>query len=169
MKNLPQKTTTGLVNRSHLADWKNWPIKCLEQATAMTVSEAIHAPSPAYGFINQESPTTAKALLTLQIAELVNNLNVGKTMGDLQVAKCVNLILDDAEMRNLKPDDFKVCFTRMIKGHYGKSYDRIDTQIIFEALYLYLEERVLTCEEISLKRHQLIKDGKMAPANPEGL
>lgn len=148
--------------------WKNSAERCLEQITAATVREAITSVSPAYGFINQDTPTTARAILSLQIIALVKTLNVGKTMDQYQVAKTADLILNDEIMRSLKPDDIKVCFEKIVKGHYGVNYDRIDTQTIFDTLNRYVEERQLTMEDISLKRHELQRDGKMAEANPEG-
>lgn len=167
---MPQKqeNQTSLVNRSHLKAWKNSAERCLEQITAATVREAITSVSPAYGFINQDTPTTARAILSLQIIALVKTLNVGKTMDQYQVAKTADLILNDEIMRSLKPDDIKVCFEKIVKGHYGVNYDRIDTQTIFDTLNRYVEERQLTMEDISLKRHELQRDGKMAEANPEG-
>lgn len=136
--------------------------------TALTVKEAIQSPSPAYGFINQDSPSKAQALLSVQITGLVKAFNVGKSMEAYQIAECVKMILEDNNFRCLKPDDFKVCFTKMIKGHYGKSYDRMDAQVIFEALENYLHERLETVEQINIDRHNLEISGKMAQANPEG-
>lgn len=136
--------------------------------TALTVREAIQSPSPAYGFINQDNPTKARAILSIQIGELIGAFNVGKQMDAIQVANCVKMILEDSNFRSFKPDDFKVCFTKMIKGHYGKSYDRMDAQVIFEALENYLQERLDTVEQISIDRHKLELAGKMAEANPEG-
>lgn len=136
--------------------------------TALTVKEAIQSPSPAYGFINQDSPSKAQALLSVQITGLVKAFNVGKSMEANQIAECVKMILEDNNFRCLKPDDFKVCFTKMIKGHYGKSYDRMDAQVIFEALENYLQERLDTVEQISIDRHKLEMAGKMAQTNPEG-
>lgn len=89
-------------------------------------------------------------------------------MNDYQVAQTVTLILQDENMRSLKPDDFKLCFNRMKKGHYGKSYDRIDGQIIFECLNSYLDERVAEAEQMSFKAHELVKEGLMAKPDPEG-
>jgi len=151
-----------------LKTWKASPLECLKAITAQTCDEAIKSNSPALGFIFQDSEIKARGILTLLITDLVKSFNVGKTMNDFQIGQTINLILEDNHFRSFKPDDFKVCFTNMIKGYYGKSYDRIDTQIIFEGLNTYLEERLLKCEEISLQRHKLHKENKLTDINPEG-
>lgn len=164
-KNLPA------IGRNALAlstTWKTSPKACLEAINPGSVVEAIKSPSPAIGFFFQDSPAKAAAILSLLITDLVKFFNVGKTMNDFQVAQTVTLILQDENMRSLKPDDFKLCFNRMKKGHYGKSYDRIDGQIIFECLNLYLHERVTEAEQMSFKAHELVKEGLMAKPDPEG-
>lgn len=41
-------------------------------------------------------------------------------------------------------DDFKLCFNNAKRGKYGRVYDRIDGNIIYEWLQKYSEERVQT-------------------------
>lgn len=89
-------------------------------------------------------------------------------MNDHQVGQTINLIFDDIRLRNLKPDDFKLCFNRMKSGYYGKSYDRIDGQIILEALNHYTDERMNECENLSIKRHSEQLEDRDVPVNPEG-
>jgi hypothetical protein len=153
---------------SHSTTWKTSPKDCLAAINPLTVRDAIQSSSPALGFFVQDSPIKAAAILSLLIIDLVKFFNVGKTMNDQQVAQTIDLILQDQNLRSLKPDDFKLCFNRIKRAEYGKAYDRIDGQNILECLYLYLHERVTECEEMSFKAHQLIKDGKMAKTDPEG-
>lgn len=120
------------------------------------------------GFLIQLSETKAKAILTLLISDLVDFFNVGKTMNDYQVAQTINMIFEDTRLRNLKPDDFKLCFKRLKSGHYGKSYDRIDGQIIFDALNQYTDERMNECENLSIKQHKEHLDDRSVPADTEG-
>lgn len=141
----------------------------MEAVNPATVVEAIKSPSPAIGFLYQDSKIRAAAILTLLVTDLVKFFNVGKNMTDHQVAQTVTLILEDEGLRSLKPDDFKLCFTRIKKGFYGKSYDRMDGQIILECLTLYLHERVLECEQMSFARHQEIKAKKKLEVSREGL
>lgn len=91
-------------------------------------------------------------------------------MDSSQIAQTIELILQDPIFKNLKPDDFKLCFNRMKKGHYGKSYDRIDGQIIFECLGAYCDERLSEAEKTSISAHSEIKAEKVDPKeiNPEG-
>lgn len=49
--------------------------------------------------------------------------------------------MTDNEFMNLKLEDFKLCFNRAKMGYYGKIYDRLDGQIIFEFLRAYSVER----------------------------
>jgi hypothetical protein len=99
---------------------------------------------------------TAKALLSMIIIETVDFFNVGKTMSDRQIAQTIDLILED--YFEYKPDFFVLCFNRAKKGAYGKSFDRIDGQIIFEWLaqfeYEYLSEieHVRTQEKKQIER-----------------
>lgn len=140
----------------------------MEAINPKTVLEAIKSPSPSLAFFHQDSPIKAAAILTIIISDLVKFYNVGKTMNDSQVAQTINLILEDENLRSFKPDDFKLCFKRMKTGFYGKSYDRIDGQIIFEALYQYLHERTLECEQISIRMHaERFKESE--EINPEGV
>lgn len=90
-------------------------------------------------------------------------------MNGAQIVSTVKLILSDENLRSMKPDDFNLCFKRMQSGFYGKAYDRIDGQIILDALYQYLHERVTECEEISHEGHLKVKNGTedMEP-DPEG-
>jgi hypothetical protein len=141
----------------------------LKQVTALTVREAIKSGSPAIGFICQDSRNHARAILSLLVIDLVKSFNVGKTMNDQQVAQTVELILDDEQLRSFKPDDFKLCFNKMKKGVYGKNFDRIDTQTIFEGLYQYLEERLAECEQISQDRHKELLKAEKGEINPEGV
>lgn len=69
-------------------------------------------------------------------------------MGAVQMAQTADLIID--EYFFLKPDDFKLCFSNAKKGIYGKVYDRIDGQVIFEWLNAYNRDRALEAESLSV-------------------
>ena len=79
--------------------------------------------------------------------DLLDFFSVGKTMGAVQVAQTADLIIE--EYYFLKPDDFKLCFSRAKKGLYGKVYDRIDGQVIFDWLNTYEKERGVIAESES--------------------
>lgn len=109
-----------------------------------------------------------KALLVLLIGDVVQYLSVGKSMSDRQIAQTVDLILEDYSI--YKPDYFILCFNRAKKGEYGKQYDRIDGQVIFEWLRQFDAEysQEIELERINEKRKQE-RDTVMTEAelNPE--
>mgnify|MGYP000522076099 CR=1 FL=1 len=92
--------------------------------------------------------THLRVFMVKVLNDLVDFFSVGKSMGAVQVAQTVDLIID--EYYFLKPDDFKLCFNRAKKGLYGKVYDRIDGQVILEWLGLYVKERNSAAEDISV-------------------
>jgi len=103
-----------------------------------------------------------KGLLILIIEDLVLFLNVGKTMNKEQVNQTADLIL--SEFNFLRVEDFKLCFNNAKKGIYGKQYDRLDGQVIFEWLNVYSNERANESERLnSLKKFE-----SNEKANPEG-
>lgn len=100
---------------------------------------------------------TAKALLSMIIIETVDFFNVGKTMSDRQIAQTIDLIMED--YFEYKPDFFVLCFNRAKKGAYGKSFDRIDGQIIFEWLAQFEYEYLSEIEEGRAKEKKLREKG----------
>ena len=92
-----------------------------------------------------------QAFVGLMIADTVLFFNVGKMMNANQVGATANMIIE--EYYYLKPDDFKLCFNRAKKGYYGKVYDRIDGQVIFDWLNAYSSERLSQAETIQIQEH----------------
>ncbi|WP_207425977.1 hypothetical protein [Pedobacter sp. SYSU D00535] len=107
-----------------------------------------------------------KAILTILLEEVINFLNVGKTMNDRQIATTINLIIDDYSQ--LKPDDFKLCFKNGMKGKYGKSYDRLDGNVIFEWLEQYLYEKESEIEMIRRNENSRLKRNSDFAIGQEG-
>lgn len=106
--------------------------------------------SPAMAEIAKEfGQTYTRAFMVKMLIDLIDFFSVGKTMGATQVAQTVDLIL--YEFYYMKPDDFKLCFNRVKRGLYGKVYDRIDGQMIFEWLNQYNRDRCIIAEEETLK------------------
>lgn len=115
-----------------------------------------------------ESPTCSVAVIVKEFGEnhmrsfmvkILNDLldffSVGKTMGAVQVAQTADLIIE--EYYFLKPDDFKLCFSRAKKGIYGKVYDRIDGQVIFDWLNTYEKGRGSIAENDSINASSALK------------
>lgn len=80
------------------------------------------------------------AFLSIAIIDVIEFFNVGKTMGQDQLVQTVQLIVEDFYYFNV--EDFKLCFNNAKRGKYGKIYDRIDGNIIYEWLQKYSEERI---------------------------
>lgn len=104
------------------------------------------------------------------LTDLVLFLNLGKSMNDIQIQQTVDLIVNEPKFNHLKIEDFKLCFNKIKKGDFGKFYDRIDGQIIFECLDKYCSERVKEAENLSDKWHAHRKNEvvEKQEANPEG-
>lgn len=139
------------------APWLLNSEKQISQIAATTALEAIKSQSPVIANIALIHSGAAKKILTYLIADVNEFLNVGNSMSGEQAVQTINLILKDEVFKNFKPDDFKVCFDNAKKGYYGKSYNRVDGQIIFEWLTQYAADRVALCEEISDNNHLVEK------------
>lgn len=96
-----------------------------------------------------------KALLVYLITDVALFFEVGKNMGGEQVRQTADLILEDYS--HFKPEDFKLCFNRAKKGHYGKLYDRLDGQIVMGWLMDYDKERDSEIEAIHAKENRQLK------------
>lgn len=134
--------------------WVLSPEKSLKAITATTAIEAYKSVSAPIATLGAFSPQTVQALLTTLINDLADYLNIGKNLTGPQVVQTVNLIRSDKDLASFKIEDFKVCFDEMKRGKYGKFYDRLDGQIIFECLYKYANERADAVENISIQGHQ---------------
>ncbi len=131
--------------------WLKWPEQTLKALKCQTVEEAIKSDSKCIAVINNFSSDSALLILTILLTELNLFFNIGKNMNPAQIKMTIDLILTDLELKNLKPEDFKVCFDEIKKGKYGKLYDRLDGQIIIESLYSYSNNKLSVIEHLSLK------------------
>lgn len=95
-----------------------------------------------------------KALLTLLITECLDYFSVTNSMSDSQIAITVNFIIDDYVC--YKPDFFMLCFDNAKKFRYGKNYNRIDGQIIFEWLQQADEEFTAEIENQRIREHKKV-------------
>ena len=110
--------------------------------------------------INSEMPTlfvlkdvygldVTRALIWKEITKVIEFLNLGKSMNIEQVKVTTEYILED--FSNLNLSDFKLFFSKLRKGDYGKLFDRIDGQIIYQALKEYKFDRIESAEEMSIR------------------
>lgn len=77
-------------------------------------------------------------------------------MDEDQVKETVSLVM--TEFHYYKPEDFKLCFTKAKKGHYGIIYNRIDCPVIFGWLNAYDLERCLKVEELQAAASKEFKE-----------
>lgn len=138
-----------------------------------SVSECIKSTSPAIADIvnlcgKDKGGLIVRAMLVIAIGNLNNYFNIGNPMNSPQTIETIDLICK--RFTHYKMDDFKLCFDKMKMGYYGKTYNRIDGQILFEALNAYDIERLETAENLNHIRHEELKKGKIdyKDANKEG-
>ena len=121
-----------------------------------TVNEVFDSPSCSIAVINKEfGEQHLRAFMVKILNDILDFFSIGKTMGAVQVATTADLIIE--EYYFLKPDDFKLCFNRAKKGYYGKVYDRIDGQVIFEWLNTYTNDRMTTASDTSIQEADRMK------------
>lgn len=104
------------------------------------VDDALNSITPELAvFRKQKGEMTLYALMTIMINDLLDFFSTGKTMGERQMVTTIRMIVEDFYYFNI--EDFKLCFDNAKRGKYGKIYDRIDGNIIYEWLQKYSEER----------------------------
>jgi hypothetical protein len=129
--------------QNHAVKWQTLPQQYLQAIKPKNAIDVLRSSSQSLiRMTNESGEMPVKALLSLLIIETVDYFNVGKTMSAQQIGQTIDLILEDYSV--YKPDFFVLCFNRAKKGLYGKTWDRIDGQIIFEWLsqfeYEYLSD-----------------------------
>lgn len=138
---------------------ENWPMPYYKALHPKTVNDVFQSPSCSIAVMNKNfGEMKLRAFMVNIIIDLVMFFNVGKTMKDTQAAQTADLIIE--EFYFLKPDDFKLCFTRAKKGYYGKVFDRIDGQVIFEWLNQYINDRMITASDTSIQEAERFKDSR---------
>ena len=136
---------------------ENWPMLYYKALHPKTVNDVFQSPSCSIAVMNKNfGETKLRAFMAKIIIYVVMFFNVGKIMNDNQAAQTADLIIE--EYYFLKPDDFKLCFTRAKKGYYGKVFDRIDGQVIFEWLNQYTNDRMTTASDTSIQEAERFKD-----------
>lgn len=108
-----------------------------------SVNDALQSITPPLSVFKKEyGEQSLQAILVIVLNDVIKFFNVGKTMDLEQVVQTILLIMEDFYYFNI--EDFKLCFNNAKRGKYGKVYDRIDGNIIYEWLQKYSEERVQT-------------------------
>lgn len=106
-----------------------------------TVNDALQSITPALAVFKKEyGEQSLQAILVIILTDLIKFFSIGKTMGQDQLVQTIRLIVEDFYYFNV--EDFKLCFNNAKRGKYGKVYDRIDGNVIYEWLQKYSEERI---------------------------
>lgn len=139
MENKLATTQQGILPRTKeeiLTISKNYPDRYYAAINPVSEVDVFRSPSAEIALIRKEhGETFARAFMVGILADIVEYFSVGKSMGATQVAQTIDLIL--SRYYYFKPDDFKLCFNRAKQGYYGKVYDRLDGQVIFDWLNQY--------------------------------
>ena len=87
----------------------------------------------------QSSENKIIAYISMWLIDLNVSLNIKNPMSEFQIEECAYFILDDYYYLTIA--DFKLFFTNIKKGKYGKLYEAISTPKIMDFLHEYTVER----------------------------
>jgi len=104
---------------------------------------------------NKMGADAAKRVISIIIAELSQNINVGKAMTVEQIKYAAPIIYE--KYWHLTVDDFKLFLKQALEGKFGKSFDRIDVMVICEWLDIYCHNRNEAYTQKSIKQHTEVK------------
>lgn len=121
-----------------------WPLQYYAALSPRTVEDAVNSITPELAVFKKKcGETSLYAVMTILINDLIDFFSVGKTMGQNQIVSTIKLIVED--FYYLKIEDFKLCFNNAKRGKYGKVYDRIDGNVIYDWIIQYNQERMDFC------------------------
>lgn len=122
--------------------------------------EAIKSDSVPIGILGRFAAEAPAIILIYLMQDLQNYLNISVPMTGGQMAQTADLICSDYDCRNLKPEDYKVIFSGIKKGEYGKIFNRVDGEVIFGAIRSYIERRNVWVEENNYRQHKHLKENE---------
>lgn len=124
-----------------------WPEQYYVALRPKTLEDAVNSVTPCLAnFKKETSEMSLLAILTIMFNDLIDFFSVGKTMGQSQLVSTIQLVIEDFYYLNI--EDFKLCFNNAKRGVYGKIYDRVDGNIIYDWIFRYAQERACFCESI---------------------
>jgi hypothetical protein len=103
--------------------------------------------------VKQIGDNTLLVALSGMILHTANFFNLTKSMNDDQAIDTASLLIETYPHETI--EDFTIMFREAKKGKYGELYNRLDGQLIFKWMGLYLEEKAKFRE----KQHQNMKSG----------
>ena len=107
----------------------------------MAVIEAIPVKDRLPGLVNSYGLDKVSAILSKAITRSLANLNLRVGMNSDQVVDLSLSLIESAEEDQLAFEDIMLFLDGMIKGKYGKIYDRMDMPTFFELLEVYRDQR----------------------------
>jgi hypothetical protein len=93
------------------------------------------------GLVKAYGDEKIHALMVVMLTDFANNFNVIRPMSPVQIINCAFQMIITANEDQLGIEDFTIFFEGAKQGKYGKVYDRLDQQIIFEMMEHYRDER----------------------------
>lgn len=137
----------------NLTNFLTSPLQHFKAISIKSVKDVIQSDSKTLSVISKENgEEKTLAALNAILIDLCNYFSVGKGMGAEQVKETSRLLL--AKYNRLKIEDLKLFSDNFKAGQYGKSYDRIDGQVILIALDEYYEDRIKQAEIPNIEKHK---------------
>lgn len=109
------------------------------------------------GLVEQYGAKRIHQLLVVLLTEFCNTFNVIRPMSANQIVSCASEILNTSNEDYLSMEDLTIFFQGAKTGKYGKVYDRLDQQMIFEMLEIYRQERHEQYQNIKDEQHVNLK------------
>jgi hypothetical protein len=119
---------------------------------SVTLEKAIQG-TPIRNLVRELGDTTLLVALSGMILHTAGFFNLGRTMNDDQAIDTASMLIDQYPFETI--EDFTLMFREAKKGKYGEMFNRLDGQIIFRWMGLYLEEKAKFRE----KMHEKLKFG----------
>lgn len=109
------------------------------------------------GLVDQYGAKKIHQLLVVLLTQFCNTFNVIRPMTAEQIVACASEILNTSTEDYLSIEDLTIFFQGAKNGKYGKIYDRLDQQIIFEMLEVYRQQRHEQYLNIKEEQHANLK------------
>lgn len=129
------------------------PLQHFNRIEVKTVLDIIKLDSPSLSVIRKDSgEEKTMASLNAVIIDLAKFFSVGRGMNSEQVKETSRLVLKSYYY--LKIEDLKLFSDNFKAGMYGKTFDRIDGNVILLAMAEYVESRMTEAESYNLQKHK---------------
>lgn len=93
------------------------------------------------GLVNEYGKEKIHGLLIIMLTDFCNFYNVIRPMTATQIVDCAFELINTSIEDYLAIEDFTIFFQGAKNGNYGKIYDRLDQQTIFDMLEVYRQDR----------------------------